>query len=358
MTTPGGDGADGPLVSVIVPAHNAAEYIDQCVGSVLEQTFGSLQILVVDDASTDDTAARVAAWDDRRICLISLSENRGLSGARNAGLENASGDWITFLDADDWLEPQAVQVALDAARAHSADLVLWSYLREFGKESLPRPLCPVLGSRPSPVVLDGDDVQQTLLRRLVGPLGEEVRDPGSMDSLVTAWGKLYRASVIRDVTFSEVIWEDGIFNIEAFGRSRRAVVLDDLLLHYRKVGSSSLSRRARSDQIERRTESLEIVRHRIAGREPALEWTQAWNNRVALSVLGIALKVATTNDSLRRQTMILRQAVSSYPYAHALEVLDVAPMPAQWRIFFTLARGQRAAALMLAARIIDRYLSR
>lgn len=93
-----------PLVSVVVPAFNAAATVERALASVLSQSFGDLELIVVDDASTDDTAARVAAMDDPRIRLLRLDENGGESRAMNAGIAAARGTHIAFQDADDeWL---------------------------------------------------------------------------------------------------------------------------------------------------------------------------------------------------------------------------------------------------------------
>lgn len=92
-----------PRVSVVMPAYNSARTVEQAIGSVLEQTMGDLELIVVDDGSTDATAATVAGFEDARVRLVSR-ENGGTSAARNTGITEARGDWVAFLDADDlWL---------------------------------------------------------------------------------------------------------------------------------------------------------------------------------------------------------------------------------------------------------------
>lgn len=94
----------GPLVTVIIPTRDRAGTIERAVRSVLGQTLGNLEIVVVDDGSTDGTRAVVESIDDRRLRYLFLEENRGAAGARNAGIEASAGTYIAFLDSDDeWL---------------------------------------------------------------------------------------------------------------------------------------------------------------------------------------------------------------------------------------------------------------
>ena len=107
------------LISVIVPVYNAAEYLPRCIESILCQTHRNLDILLIDDGSTDgcgevcDSYAR----EDSRIRVIH-QQNSGVSTARNAGLDAARGDWIGFVDADDWIEPEMYETLLRTAQTN------------------------------------------------------------------------------------------------------------------------------------------------------------------------------------------------------------------------------------------------
>jgi len=94
-----------PLVSVVIPAFNAVRFLTGSIPSVLAQTWTDFELIVVDDGSTDATAACVQAFDDPRIRLVSQT-NRGLAGARNGGIREARGTYIAFLDADDLWHPE------------------------------------------------------------------------------------------------------------------------------------------------------------------------------------------------------------------------------------------------------------
>ncbi len=106
------DAAPNPLVSIIIPAYNYASYLSRAIGSCLDQTYGNVEIIVVDDGSTDDTALVAREMGPGVVYLF--QENSGVSSARNAGLARARGDFIIFLDADDCLENDAIEVRLKA----------------------------------------------------------------------------------------------------------------------------------------------------------------------------------------------------------------------------------------------------
>lgn len=114
-----------PVVSVLIPAYNVADYLDKSVGSALAQDV-EVEVLIVDDCSTDDgaTAAAIRRLEaDPRVRGFRLPANGGPSAARNRALDEARGDWIAFLDADDWFGPGRLSYLLDVARAAGADAV-------------------------------------------------------------------------------------------------------------------------------------------------------------------------------------------------------------------------------------------
>ena len=102
-----------PYVSVIVPVYNTKKYLAECLDSVCTQTYPQLEIIVVDDGSTDDSGVLLREYSqrDNRIRVIT-QKNQGLSAARNTGLEHSSGEYVVFLDSDDWIDDQTVDKAI------------------------------------------------------------------------------------------------------------------------------------------------------------------------------------------------------------------------------------------------------
>lgn len=116
-----------PTISVIIPIYKVEHYLDACVASVAAQTFEDLEILLVDDGSPDGCPALCDAWakKDPRVRVIH-KKNGGLSDARNAGIDAATGQFLAFVDADDLLEPDTLRRAFEAQKQHNADLVIFN----------------------------------------------------------------------------------------------------------------------------------------------------------------------------------------------------------------------------------------
>ena len=123
------------MISVVIPVYNAESFISKCVGSVLEQTFSDLELICVDDCSKDGSSKLLDGFDDSRVRVIRFAENRGVSAARNAGLEAAVGDYVYFLDSDDWLDPDYLEAMFLKAQETGEDIIVNSnYIEEFPNE--------------------------------------------------------------------------------------------------------------------------------------------------------------------------------------------------------------------------------
>lgn len=131
---------ENQLISIIIPSFNAGPYIEKCLKSIQEQTYNSIQIIVVDDMSADDTVDRIQKLQakDKRICLIQLEKNSGSAVARQTGINKSSGDLITFVDADDWYcNCNALKRIVETYNETKADCIMFSYrtVHKYGKVS-------------------------------------------------------------------------------------------------------------------------------------------------------------------------------------------------------------------------------
>lgn len=122
-----------PLISVIVPVYNVKEFLDSCIQSIVRQTYRNLEIILIDDGSIDGSGELCDEWatkDDR--ILVIHSENRGVSHARNLGLDKASGEVIGFVDSDDWLDHRWFEILINQMVREKSDIVIGGYIRDDG----------------------------------------------------------------------------------------------------------------------------------------------------------------------------------------------------------------------------------
>ena len=123
-----------PRVSVVIPVHNTAPYLEQCIGSVLDQTLRDLEVIAVDDASTDDSLSILRRFEaaDGRVRVIAAPSHIGVSAARNAGIDAAGADYVYFLDSDDWIDGDYLEKMLEKAlETGQAVVVNSNYVEEF-----------------------------------------------------------------------------------------------------------------------------------------------------------------------------------------------------------------------------------
>lgn len=167
-----------PDISVIVPVYNTESYLKKCIESIINQTFRNIEIILVDDGSTDTSAEILAdyALRDNRIIVIH-QENQGLSAARNAGMRSAKGEYIMFVDSDDWIDANTCEKAISAARTSFADIVMWTYVREYQSSSRITEMFDMKS-----LTWSGAK-KNVVFCQLMGPHGAKITHPERIDNL-------------------------------------------------------------------------------------------------------------------------------------------------------------------------------
>ena len=214
-------------VSVVIPVYNGEAYLRACVASVQKQTLREIEILIVDDGSTDGSGelADALAAEDTRIRVMH-QENQGLSGARNTGIEAATGEFIGFVDADDIAAPDMYEKLYTEAVSLSCDVVTCTY-RSFRKEGFYKPNIPLL------------PMHERLSPQQVRSVMPHMNRDGS---LMFVWRRLYAASLFRekgirfDTRFG--VCEDATFCMECLLRADGAAAIPDCLYYHRFVQDS------------------------------------------------------------------------------------------------------------------------
>ncbi len=232
-----------PKVSVIVPVYNVAPYLSECLESLVNQTYRNLEIIVVNDGSTDDSPVICEQWRERdsRIKLIH-KQNAGLGEARNTGLEHVTGEYVGFVDSDDYVDRTMYEKMVAAALKYDADVVQCNYNQFFCDGSVKKK-----GDFDKVRVFTGDECR-SLANALVN--GHNGLTTGLLHAAV--WVCLFRRDAINCRYISERIVgsEDIPFKASVFLKCRKVVFIPDHLCFYR-YNDTSLTRVFRYDLFTR-----------------------------------------------------------------------------------------------------------
>lgn len=218
---------DAPKVSVLVPICNVERYLEECLDSLAAQSFTDFEVLCINDGSTDGSRAIIQSYmdADERFRVID-KPNSGCGASMNMGLANAIGEYIAILESDDFFEPNALELLVDAAERNQSDVVkadfylYWSTPQE--RDELFR-------------IVDEQEVGRTM--RPIDDLAIFFRKP-------SIWSALYRSSFLRDngIDFLETpgaSYQDAGFNFKVWASAARATFIADPILHYRQDNEKS-----------------------------------------------------------------------------------------------------------------------
>ncbi len=221
-----------PVVSVIIPVHNGGVYLRECLDSVLAQTLDALEVIVVDDASTDDTPEILASCVESargKVRVITQSSNQGVSAARNLGIANARGTYIAFVDADDLVRPRMYAHLAEVAETNHLDVVSCGIQVFEGQEALSAVPYPMPAG-----VHSNQEVRELLQSGFTSKL------------LWFPFRSLYRRTLVQtySVRFDTQIrkGEDSLFNLEVLSRAQQCAAVADAYYLYRKHAASVTAR--------------------------------------------------------------------------------------------------------------------
>lgn len=328
---------NGPeMISVIVPCYNIAPYIESCVHSILNQTYSNLEILLVDDGSTDGTAAvldRLAA-EDEKVHVIH-QENGGVTRARLTGVAAANGEWIGFVDGDDMIEPDMYERLLANAHTYGADISHCGYQMVF----------------PSHVDYyynTGRLIRQDQRAGLKDLLDGSFIEPGLCN-------KLFRKSLLQSLFHSEVMdftvknTEDLLMNYYLFRQAKSAVYEDFCPYHYMVRENSAATSKLNEQKLRDPLRVLKRIKEDCKD-DPVL--LRAVNARIAGCLIGLATMplgdqaelIAPHRSSARRELRALVPELLRGDYSRRTKLLSAwaAAAPASYAAVHKLyarARG-------------------
>lgn len=301
------------MISVIVPIYKVEAYLPRCVDSLLGQTDRDFELILVDDGSTDRCGAICDEYaaKDSRIQVIH-KENGGLSDARNAGLAIARGEYIAFVDSDDWVSPRYLEMLRQGLETTGSDICECGILRTEGS-SCPEPVETV------PEVFD-----------TVSALEQLIRD-GKFHQYV--WNKLYRREIIAGIRFPVgKTNEDEFWTYQVFGRTAHVARIDALLYNYFQRPGSIMG----AGYSLKRLDGLEAKAQRQAYVEqhfPQLAGKAKINLHIACMYSGQMVLKHLTGDDRKRAMEI----VDGYLQMHPVEKTEILQTAGGTKLWLALA---------------------
>ncbi len=269
-------------ISIIVPVYNIENYLERCLESILAQTYTNLEVVVVDDGSKDNSlkVAQKVSERDSRVKVIS-KVNEGVTKARLTGVKEALGDWIGFVDGDDFVDPEMFETLLSNAKKYNADISHCGYKMVFP-------------SRVDYYYNTGRFVEQDNMRGLADLLSGSFIEP-------CLCNKLYKKSVVEKMLAKEEIDysiknnEDLLLNFYFFNYSQKSVYVDKCFYHYILRKGSAATSSINENKLKDPLKVLKILKAHCQGREELLNIVNA---RISANLISASTMKASVNPSL------------------------------------------------------------
>ncbi len=340
-----------PRVSIVVPVYNVDEKdFARCMGSLLGQSLADIEIILVDDGSTNGSAEWCDAYAEADARVSALHQpNLKSAVARNTGLAAARGEFITFLDSDDWAEPDLCERAVAAFEARGVDVVLWAYTLERGKME------PVTSriQEEDGLIPGGAHLQALMLYNLAG----RRRQP-YFNMIGSPWTKMYRRSLLAD---NEIFFDPELPRAQDIEHSRRAFAkagsawyLARPAYHHVFVTAGSASRRYLPDfgQLYHRACAKMLAQIRAEGSPP--EVLAAYYVLACVLMLGVGPNSAFSPDNpnpVKQQIADYRDVTRLPAFAEAVRRAEAAVLPPSHQISVFLVRRRLYPAIYLICKL-------
>lgn len=321
-------GESRPLISVIVPVYNSSDYLEECLGSILGQSVPDIELIVVDDCSTDDSINIVRRFSDQdpRVVIIANEQNIGQGLSRNKGIELSRGKFITFVDSDDTIDPRMYSLLLSAAAEHGAQIARCGFRRVTNLDVPAVDLTVDISVR----CLCGGELK----RYLDGYFGvlpsQSLNEAPSMSPCTALYdGDAVRRRGVRFPSERVVRSEDLFFNIEASACVEKLVLVDAPFYNYLvRPGSTT---RTYSSPIGK-CEMLE--KYAPDGEEYVLRLTRSY----LTAVKEASVQLALSGRSISQSAQEIRDLEKRLRLKNRLFAYPVGELPGRERLFALAAR--------------------
>lgn len=350
-------------LSIIVPVYNIEKFLRQCIESLINQTLKTIEIILIDDGSTDnsgDICDEYAKMDNRIVVIH--QKNKGASYSRNVGLKIAKGEWITFVDSDDWVENDLYEVAMKELKEKELDMIMFNYYNEYSKNSKPNVKIPSFN-----FTVKGKEIRKLQLCILDTRALDIIKiytEEGKCENfnfknniwagMPYLWNKIFKKSLIKEneleiplQNFKHVIYEDGMFCYKYFNKANKIRYINKYLYHHRRL-NNSLMQSFNSDIIpicnylmeeyymeEKKQNSLELQ----------YVYIKAIRNLREICFLYLFNKKNT--KSLKEKKKEFKQLIDRPIYQETFNNLDISQLGKSYRYYFKFAKNKNYMLLCM-----------
>lgn len=349
------------LISIIVPIFNQELYMDKTVESLIFQTYSNIEILLIDDGSTDKSVQKCDYYAEKYTQVKSLHIlNSGLSYARKYGVDHATGTYIMFVDGDDWIDSDCIEIMYNEMKESNVEAICCGYVREYNSNSFNTSIFN------DTVTFKGDDYFRYFYRKLYGLLGEELKFPEKIDSLVSVCMKLYPSWILKNADYIDTnkvgSCEDALLNMTSLINISSIKYINRYLYHYRKEDKNSLSHLFREKLDEQWDLLYKYMESYILKYNLSDIYKEALSNRRALNIIGYGLMLVSAEDlSILNMSRKLKKVLKKEKYCVAINKLDRRFFSFKWKVFFLLCKNKNSFLLVLmfkSINLLKRYKSK
>lgn len=335
------------VVSVVIPVYNVEAYLDRCLNSVVNQSYRDLEIILVDDGSTDNCPALCDAWArrDSRIKVIH-KENAGLGMARNTGIENAAGKYICFFDSDDYVAPQILERAVSLSEKENADITVFGMAKMSAKGELRNEFVP----QTDKAVFRGREVQDIFLPDLINSSsGDAAVKNVSLSMCVCLFRReLIERSGWRLVSEREIISEDSYSLMRLYKDVQCVTVLPEVGYYYCN-NQTSLTQMYRADRFEK----IKQFYFKAVELQEELGYSKKIKERLGrlflAFIVGAMKQIAVSDRSWRERLRDIETVIRDELVQKILHTLDIQCYGIKIRFLFSAMRRKMVLPTLLLA---------
>jgi len=328
---------NNPKISIIVPVYNLERFINQCVDSLINQTFKDIEIILVDDGSTDSCPSICDDYQsrDERITVIH-QKNMGLSGTRNTGISVSNAKWFMIIDGDDWLEPDAIEFLYKNAEKYNSDMFIASYFANSESNQLK-------DSFFSENEFHFSSKEEMLNLQVNCIIKNNLAKMKSASNMGSTWARLYRRSIVVDNNLNFIVGlnrtQDAIFNLYLLEYVEKVDFVDVPVQHYR-VWNGSASKKYSKDFHVTAGRIAGYIKEFMSATGKSDIFLYAYYSKVTkliMEIVKLELSPRANKDGFWKKRNLLKKLATSEPYKSAIRYVDSS----------TLTKGQKLGHKLL-----------